>query len=231
MRRKREETCRKHRSREAVSDFGILRSGKSGGFRWRWRLRTVKTRLTLACRGGQAYIAAGSESIMEIPVEIETEKEACMAKEETEHKPEDVIAGAILTAAEIIGQSRRGDLGGGRGGPIARIKVSCGGRADIISTETREGSDWWVSKSSQAAAQTEAKNKAEANAKTAAQNDLRDQYDQIECEAGCTKNKLPDPIPTTITSGPTLLAPTSTLGVTTEHATATAQCKFTVLCT
>jgi len=54
--------------RGAVSDFGILRSGKSGGFGWRWRLRTVKTRLTLAFRGGQAYVVAGSESIMEIPV-------------------------------------------------------------------------------------------------------------------------------------------------------------------
>jgi len=53
--------------RGAVSDFGILRSGKSGGFRWRWRLRTLKTRLTLAFRGGQAYVFAGSESIMEIP--------------------------------------------------------------------------------------------------------------------------------------------------------------------
>jgi len=46
--------------RGAVSDLGILRSGKSGGFRWRWRLRTVKTQLTLAFRGGQAYVVAGS---------------------------------------------------------------------------------------------------------------------------------------------------------------------------
>jgi len=53
--------------RGAVSDFGILRSGKSGGFRWRWRLRTVKTRLTLAVRGSQAYYFVGAlVSIMEI---------------------------------------------------------------------------------------------------------------------------------------------------------------------
>src|SRR5262249_57566537 len=56
--------------RGAVSDLGILRSGKSGGFSWRWRLRTVKTRLTLVFRGGQAYVLAGSESTMEIPVKI-----------------------------------------------------------------------------------------------------------------------------------------------------------------
>lgn len=54
--------------RGAVSDFDILRSSKRGGFRWRRRLRTAKTRLTLAFRGGQAYGVAGSESIMEIPV-------------------------------------------------------------------------------------------------------------------------------------------------------------------
>ena len=53
--------------RGAVSDFGNLRSDKRGGFRWRRRLRTVKTRLTLAFRGGQTYTVAGSESIMEIP--------------------------------------------------------------------------------------------------------------------------------------------------------------------
>ena len=65
--------------RGAVSDFGIPRSGKSGGFRWRWRLRTVKTRLTLAFRDGQAYVVARSESIMEIPAKMSLKRFAFCA--------------------------------------------------------------------------------------------------------------------------------------------------------
>ena len=42
--------------REAVSDFGILRGGKSGPFGRRWRLRTLKTRLAIALGGREGYV-------------------------------------------------------------------------------------------------------------------------------------------------------------------------------
>jgi hypothetical protein len=42
--------------RETGSGFGVLRSGKTGPFRPRWRLRTVKTRLAIAFGGGQMYV-------------------------------------------------------------------------------------------------------------------------------------------------------------------------------
>ncbi len=38
--------------RHAVSELRILRSGKSGPFRPRWRRRTLKTRLAIVVRGG-----------------------------------------------------------------------------------------------------------------------------------------------------------------------------------
>jgi len=43
--------------REAGSAFGVLRSGKTGPFRPRWELRTVKARLAIALGGGQVYVA------------------------------------------------------------------------------------------------------------------------------------------------------------------------------
>ena len=42
--------------REAGSCFVIHRSGKTGPFRPRWKHPTLKTRLAIACGGGQAYI-------------------------------------------------------------------------------------------------------------------------------------------------------------------------------
>ena len=42
--------------REAGSCFVILRSGKTGPFRPRWKLRTLKTRLAIAFGGGQVYV-------------------------------------------------------------------------------------------------------------------------------------------------------------------------------
>jgi hypothetical protein len=37
------------------SGLVILRSGKTGPFRSRWKLPTLKTRLAIACGGGQLY--------------------------------------------------------------------------------------------------------------------------------------------------------------------------------
>jgi hypothetical protein len=42
--------------RQAVSGFGILRSCKTGPFRRRRRLRTLRARLAIAFRGGQVYV-------------------------------------------------------------------------------------------------------------------------------------------------------------------------------
>jgi hypothetical protein len=42
--------------RKAGSCFVILRSGKTGAFRPRWKLRTLKTRLAIAFGGGQVYV-------------------------------------------------------------------------------------------------------------------------------------------------------------------------------
>jgi hypothetical protein len=49
-------------AREAVSDFGILKSGKSGPFGRRRRLRILKIRLAIALRSSKGYIARQSRS-------------------------------------------------------------------------------------------------------------------------------------------------------------------------
>ena len=52
--------------REAVWGFPVLRSVKTGPFRLRWKVRTVKTRLPFAFGNGQAYGVGGPESIIKI---------------------------------------------------------------------------------------------------------------------------------------------------------------------
>jgi beta-galactosidase GanA len=49
------EECRTSRSKERVSGFGIVRSGKTGPFPGHWRHRTLKTRLAIALRSRQGY--------------------------------------------------------------------------------------------------------------------------------------------------------------------------------
>jgi len=56
--------------REAGSCFVILRSGKTGPFRGRWKLRILKTRLAIAFGAVTCMLSVGSESIMEIPVRM-----------------------------------------------------------------------------------------------------------------------------------------------------------------
>lgn len=153
-----------------------------------------------------------------------------MPKEDPERevKPEEVIAGAILIAGETISKSQPGPRGGLQA--IATIKIKCGGQADLYSSQTQKGSSWYVAASGKKAAETAAINESESNAKTAVQNDIQDQWDQIECQAGCTKTPLPNPIPAKITVPGKLGVPGGALGVTTVNATATAEGTFTVFC-
>jgi hypothetical protein len=55
--------------RGADSCLVILRTGKTGPFRSRWKLPTLKTRLAIACRAAECMISCGLQSIMEIPVD------------------------------------------------------------------------------------------------------------------------------------------------------------------